>query len=94
LPFGAALPLPVPEAGDLKYQRAYSVVISIWLLFSMLGMSHHEGEQLTATKIWYTWIQAGNFHIDWGYFFDPLTAIMLCVVCGIGFFITVFAIHF
>ena len=26
-----------------------------------------------------------------GYFFDPLTAVMLCVVCGIGFFITVFA---
>ena len=25
------------------------------------------------------------------FFFDPLTAVMLCVVCGIGFFITVFA---
>src|SRR5438034_9249936 len=68
-----------------------SAVISIWLLVSMLGMSHHEGEQLTATKIWYTWIQAGNFHIDWGYFFDPLTAVMMCVVCGIGFLICVYA---
>src|SRR6185437_1456041 len=34
---------------------------------------------------------AGNFSAPAGFFFDPLTAVMLCVVTGIGFFITVFA---
>src|SRR3954471_12095923 len=31
------------------------------------------------------------FFADAAFFFDPLTAVMLCVVCGIGFLITVFA---
>jgi NADH-quinone oxidoreductase subunit L len=41
-------------------------------------------------NLW-TWIEAGTFHINAGYFFDPLTALMLCVVCCIGFLITVFS---
>src|SRR6202011_5047689 len=32
-----------------------------------------------------------HFSISAGFWFDPLTAVMLSVVCGIGFFITVFA---
>ena len=31
------------------------------------------------------------FSAEATFFFDPLTAVMLCVVCGIGFLITVFA---
>ena len=31
------------------------------------------------------------FLAEAAFFFDPLTVVMLCVVCGIGFFITVFA---
>jgi NADH:ubiquinone oxidoreductase subunit 5 (subunit L)/multisubunit Na+/H+ antiporter MnhA subunit len=31
------------------------------------------------------------FFADAAFFFDPLTAVMLCVVCGIGFLITVFS---
>src|SRR5262245_33888499 len=55
-----------------------SAVISISLLVSMIGMSHHaEGGALTATTSWFTWIEAGNFKVIWGYFFDPLTAVML-----------------
>src|SRR3954447_13261118 len=55
---------------------------------------------------YFTWIQAGDssvrfdprsgkppesFSVTAGFWFDPLTAVMLTVVCGIGFFITVFA---
>ncbi len=75
-----------------------SAVLSIMLLVGMLGMQHPEGadayhiaNQYSLVTNLFTWIQAGSFHINYGYFFDPLTAIMLCVVCGIGFFITVFA---
>jgi len=32
-----------------------------------------------------------KFNAEAGFWFDPLTAVMLCVVCGIGFLITVFA---
>jgi NADH-quinone oxidoreductase subunit L len=70
-----------------------SAIISFTLLFGTIGFISHAGdtEAVSIPKIFYTWIEAGNFHVDVGYFFDPLTALMLCVVCGIGFLITVFA---
>ena len=40
---------------------------------------------------WFDWISVGKFNAEAGTFIDPLTAVMLCVVTGIGFLITVFA---
>jgi NADH-quinone oxidoreductase subunit L len=79
-----------------------SAVISFTLLYGTIGQLPAPGgtgtEAVSTVKNFYTWIDAGNpliagtyFHINVGYFFDPLTALMLCVVCGIGFLITVFA---
>ena len=45
----------------------------------------------SAARHLFTWIGAGNFRADAAFFIDPLTAVMLCVVTGIGFLITVFA---
>jgi NADH-quinone oxidoreductase subunit L len=69
----------------------FSAVLAIWLLTSMLSASHHAEGALAITKNYFSWISSGKFNANWGYFFDPLTAVMLCVVCGIGFLITVFA---
>ena len=49
-----------------------------------------------ANSHWFDWIVAGDdtgakFVASAGAFIDPLTAVMLSVVCGIGFLITVFA---
>src|SRR5206468_2823711 len=71
-----------------------SAILSLALLFSAISLSHHESGDpaaMTAAKDYFTWIHAGDFQINWGYFFDPLTVVMLSVVCGIGFLITVFA---
>jgi NADH-quinone oxidoreductase subunit L len=70
----------------------YAAIHSILLLFGMIseaGKAH--GSAIGFSQSFWTWIEAGNFNIQWGYWFDPLTAVMLCVVCGIGFLITVFA---
>src|SRR5690349_21489235 len=32
----------------------------------------------------FEWIHIGNLHVDFSYYFDPLTFVMLFVVCGIG----------
>src|SRR3954465_5632704 len=68
-------------------------VISFWLLFGMLGLAHEpnsgvaaSASTFTATKTYFTWFRACSFAVNWGYFVDPLTAVMLCVVTGIGFF--------
>lgn len=54
---------------------------------------------VSTVKSFFTWIEAGTpgagvgqyLNVAAGFFFDPLTVTMLCVVCGIGFLITVFA---
>jgi NADH-quinone oxidoreductase subunit L len=60
---------------------------------------------LSTTAHWFEWASIGDpakasvnagdkavyLKVDAGAFFDPLTAVMLCVVTGIGFFITVYA---
>ena len=71
-----------------------SAVMSLALLFGMLG-SVEEGREFARSKDWFTWIQTGNtadsFVATAGALLDPLSAVMLSVVCGIGFLITVFA---
>src|SRR4051812_42756127 len=72
-----------------------SAAISISLLVGMLRLHPAPGAELFTVKHWFTWIDAGagNLHFvaDAGFLFDPLTAVMLCVVTGIGFFICVYA---
>jgi len=55
---------------------------------------------LSTTSYWYEWAKAGDekyegtkrfFRADAAAFIDPLTAVMLCVVTGVGFFIIVFS---
>jgi NADH-quinone oxidoreductase subunit L len=79
-----------------------SAILSFMLLAGMLGhvaatavpsgIQVLKGSQLpTAVHNYFTWIHAGKFTVTWGYFFDPLTAVMLCVVCGVGLLIIIFA---
>jgi NADH-quinone oxidoreductase subunit L len=74
-----------------------AAVISLTLLLKMIGLSHGTGEEhaaahgLATVKNYFTWIQAGDFKVNAGFLFDPLTGVMLAVVTGIGFLITVFA---
>jgi len=61
------------------------------------------GERL-ATKILFEWIPAGPYHMldgklanfvaDWGFQLDPLSAVMILVVTGVGFLIHVYSIGY
>src|SRR3954464_12840798 len=64
-----------------------SAVLSLCL---MAQMWHLESGHASYSQDWYTWIEAGTFKAAAGFFFDPLTAVMLVVVTCIGFLITVF----
>ena len=68
-----------------------SAVLSLSLLFGMMNLAHGEGQSLSYVRDYYSWISAGSFHVRVSYLFDPLTAVMLCVVTGVGFLITVFS---
>ena len=67
-----------------------SAIISIGLLVHMSSEVVGSGG-IGRTDHWFDWITAGKFRAEAGAWIDPLTAVMLTVVCGIGFFITVFA---
>ncbi len=51
----------------------------------------HRQFPLAINHDWYSWISTGDFKVRAGAFLDPLSAVMLCVVCGIGLLITIFA---
>ncbi len=80
-----------------------SAALSLWMLLGMLGMQDHghvaepgtatfaDQFPLSASVPLFEWIRAGNFVASFGFFIDPLTAVMLSVVCGIGLLITIFA---
>jgi len=42
----------------------------------------------------FTWIPAGSFHVDIGFLVDPLSAVMILVVTGVGFLIHVYSIGY
>jgi NADH-quinone oxidoreductase subunit L len=80
-----------------------SSLLSLSLLGGMLWLWVHGtvGNDLTHIQQWYTWIDArsttGDFASRPGFvvnaaaWFDPLTAVMLSVVTGIGLLITIYA---
>lgn len=39
----------------------------------------------------FTWIASGSFHVDIAYYLDPLSAVMILVVTGVGFLIHVYS---
>jgi NADH-quinone oxidoreductase subunit L len=69
-----------------------SALMSVGLLLATVNNAHGAGGHMVGEGVrWYTWIQTGTFRADAGAWLDPLTAVMLTVVCVIGFFICVFA---
>src|SRR5258705_5784981 len=48
-------------------------------------------ESRRVTQGLYTWIQSGDFHAEVRYVLDPLSALMMLVVTGVGFLIHVYS---
>jgi NADH-quinone oxidoreductase subunit L len=72
--------------------------LSITLLLGLLSDKHdgHSGEAVGFSTVWFEWFRAGavdsgEIIVGAGAWIDPLTSVMLAVVCGIGFLITIFA---
>ncbi|HKQ97892.1 MAG TPA: NADH-quinone oxidoreductase subunit L, partial [Candidatus Polarisedimenticolia bacterium] len=65
-----------------------SFVLSVGAVF---GLSAAGGEAHLVTQTLYTWMPIGDLNVDWSYVLDPLSAVMLLVVTGVGFLIHVYA---
>jgi len=65
-----------------------AAALSFFILAGMLGS--HEALQQT---LW-TWMKVGSLSIDVSFGVDPLTAVMMCVVTGIGSLIHIYSIGY
>jgi len=68
-----------------------SFLLSCTLFFELRSLAP-EARQLTQTL--FTWISADLFHVNIGYLLDPLSAVMILVVTGVGFLIHVYSIGY
>jgi NADH-quinone oxidoreductase subunit L len=51
-------------------------------------------DQLPVVRVFWPWISAGQFHIDFSFYVDQLTVVMLLVVTGVGLLIHVYSIGY
>ena len=70
-----------------------SAAVSFLTLFTLTGMEHGEGAPSLSTTL-YQWMSVGGMHVDIGLVADPLSAVMMCVVTGIGALIHIYSIGY
>lgn len=68
-----------------------SFLVSCSILFKLLSLPSEE--RLFELNL-FTWIQSGNFKADIGFLIDPLSALMIMVVTGVGFLIHLYSIGY
>ncbi len=67
---------------------AMSFVLSIAVAFSQFTGDSPIRQNL------YTWIQAGNFNLEFAFTADPLTAVMLLIITGVGLLIHIYSVGY
>jgi NADH-quinone oxidoreductase subunit L len=70
---------------------AASFVVSCGILMDLIG---RPAEQRVFEKVVFTWIQAGSFKADMAFLVDPLSAVMIMVVTGVGSLIHLYSIGY
>ena len=68
-----------------------SFILSVWA-FILLIILPPEARSIQAS--WFTWIISGSFSTSISFLYDPLSAVMMFVVTGVGFLIHVYSIGY
>jgi NADH-quinone oxidoreductase subunit L len=63
-------------------------VMALWIVFQFSSLTLPHTETLA------TWIQSGAFHVDFAFYLDRLSLIMLMVVTGVGFLIHIYSVGY
>src|SRR5512135_1975732 len=66
-----------------------SFLVSCGCFFELLGDTEKVHQQVVAS-----WMSVGQLQVDWGFLLDPLSAIMLLVVTGVGSLIHLYSIGY
>ncbi|MDU0457186.1 MAG: NADH-quinone oxidoreductase subunit L [Geobacteraceae bacterium] len=68
-----------------------SFIVSCGILMQMIGLPP---EQRVFEKVIFPWIHSGNFKADMAFLVDPLSAVMIMVVTGVGSLIHLYSIGY
>jgi len=69
---------------------AASFVLALTYFFALRGMENRDGVEI---KLW-DYIGVGSFHVDLGLLFDPLSAIFVLLITGVGSLIHLYAVGY
>ena len=89
--FGGRIPRSI--AGYLACAAVgFAFLISLVLLVHLyaVGAEHQAG----GVQALYTWIDSGQFHLDFAILIDPLSVFMFLIVTGVGFLIHVYSLGY
>ena len=68
-----------------------SFLVSVALFFRLLGL---DSEHRLIEQVLFSWIPVGSLQLDVAFLLDPLSAVMILVVTGVGFLIHVYSIGY
>src|SRR3989304_3350392 len=63
----------------------------LWGLKSFVNLLAIPDTGRQIEEVLFTWIPSGEFSVNIGFLFDPLSAVMVLVVSGVGFLIHVYS---
>jgi NADH-quinone oxidoreductase subunit L len=73
------------------------LTVGLSFLLSIAGFFELKGLPVDARvieQVLFTWIPSGQFHVNIAFLLDPLSAVMILVVTGVGFLIHVYSIGY
>ncbi len=68
-----------------------SFLLSLALFVALLGRS--EGDRQVGQTV-YTWVEAGSFKAEFGLLYDPLSALFLLLITGVGSLIHIYSVGY
>jgi NADH-quinone oxidoreductase subunit L len=68
-----------------------SFLLSLVAFFSLLGRDEQDRQ---VGQVLYRWVEAGSFKVDMGILYDPLSAVFLLLITGVGSLIHVYSIAY
>ena len=68
-----------------------SLIIALLSFFELKGLPV---EARVIEQVLFAWIPSGSFHVDIAFLLDPLSAVMILVVTGVGFLIHVYSVGY
>jgi NADH-quinone oxidoreductase subunit L len=71
--------------------------VGLSFLLSVVGFFQLKGlpvDSRVIEQVLFTWIPSGQFHVNIAYLLDPLSAVMILVVTGVGFLIHVYSVGY